>query len=159
MAMPPFQLNGVPYSYASLRVGGQLPGGALMAAHMRSVSYTHKVTPTQSAGVHGIPLTTGLGFYRATGCSMEIYLDVWRQMLDELPSGYSALKRDWVFTLKNSGTKPFVVDWKECQILGPDQNWKAEDAGGLIVKLDFNVRWIAENNKCPYPIDLDAVPV
>lgn len=153
----PIQVNGLAFSYASLRCGG-MPGSGLLATHCRSVSYSHKVTPTMSQGVHGIPLTTGLGFYRASGCSVELYLEAWQQILAELPSGYSAMKREWVWTLKNPIGPPFVVRWKEAQILGPDSNWKAEDSGGMIVKIDVNVRYILENEKCPYPIDLDNVP-
>ena len=84
----PATINGLKTDWSSVRT--VLFGTGLSASHLKDLSWTETVSPTKPRGVHGIPLTRGLGFYTATA-SATMSLEAWTALLTQLPNGYTAL--------------------------------------------------------------------
>ena len=155
----PATINGLKTDWSSVRT--VLFGTGLSASHLKDLSWTETISPTKPRGVHGIPLTRGLGFYTATA-SATMSLEAWTALLTQLPNGYTALLDTVVISYKPYG-QPVSgqTRWREASIIGKNPAWSQGQGDGLWVKIDFDVRYIEEAGtdgifKCMYPIDLDG---
>lgn len=155
----PDTINGHKTDWSSIRANFFV---GLAASHMKDLSWTEQVTPTVPAGVHGIPLTSGLGFYRVTSATATITVEAWVAMLKRLGPGYTALKERLTVNFKPYGSKVIrKVRWHEARIVQKDDTHAQGSADGLWIKIGFNVRYIEEAGdddvyRCMYPLNLDA---
>lgn len=157
--MQPLKINGRTYDFTSTRCSG-LPLGfddILFSQHLRALSYSQKVTPSQPEGVHGIPLPRGRGTYKANA-SIELVWDVWdtftKALADNGIDGYTDFDFNLLIQYKSQG-RVCKVELFEASFLSDDQKHKQGDAGGLITMQDLYVRYIEVNGVCLYPRDLD----
>ena len=78
----PVKINGLKTDWTSLR--GSWWGTGLTSSHLKSLNWDEMVTPTKPRGVHGIPLTRGLGFYTATASMAKYWCsDLQCKVMDE----------------------------------------------------------------------------
>ena len=159
----PATINGMKTDWTSLR--GSWWGTGLTSSHLKALSWDEKVTPTVPRGVHGIPLTSGLGFYTATA-KMTITLECWSAILTQMPNGYTAVIDNPEFSYKpyGTGTTTLSARWQEARIIGKSHNQSQGQGDGLWVDIDVYVRYVMEaaadgNFKCMYPLDLDGTGV
>lgn len=158
----PISINGFKTDWTSLR--GSWWGTGMTQAHIKSLSWEEKITPTKPRGVHGIPLTRGLGYYTATA-KMTITLECWSAMLTQLPNGYTAVQDNPQFSYKPYGA-PTALSciWKEAYIIGKSHSQSQGQGDGLWVDIDIDLRYVLEAGadnvfKCMYPLDLDGTGV
>ncbi len=160
----PVKINGFKTDWTSLR--GSWWGTGLTSSHLKSLNWDEMVTPTKPRGVHGIPLTRGLGFYTATA-SMEVTLECFNAMLSQFPNGYTAVQDNPQFSYKPYGSTAgnvFTVKWVEAYIIKESWAQSQGQGDGLWVKLDIDVRYVLKAGddgvlKCLYPLDLDGTGI
>ena len=155
----PIKVNGRYFDFTSVRASG-LPAGfdsSLFTAHLVGLSFSEKITPTLSRGVHGIPLPRGRGYYQAQA-SIEVVWDAWDAFTKRLASqginGYSDYDFTMLLTYKTQG-KVSEIRLMEASLLGPDANHSSGGQNGLTAKVEVYVRYILTNGVCAYPLDLD----
>ena len=159
MSFNPLVINSRTYDFTSIRCSG-LPLGfdsTLFTQHLMGISFSETVTPSVPAGVHGIPLPRGRGFYTCS-TSLEMVWDAWDFFTKTLAqngiNGYSDFDFDLLIQYKTQG-RTCKVEWKESSFLAPSGNHSRGGASGLTVNLGFYTRYILTNGVCAYPLDLD----
>jgi hypothetical protein len=158
----PGTVNGMKTDWAAIRT--KLFGTGITASHLKDISFSEQVTPTKPRGIHGIPLTSGPGFYTATA-SATMTNEAWLGVLGQLPDGYTTILDTVVLAFRPVGS-PIIgqVKWMETRIIGVEDSYAQGQGDGLWVKVNFDLRYILRAGadavfKCMYPLDLDAAGI